>query len=153
MSSEHDRLEPVVIRAARPDDAEQMAVLCGQLGYPASAEQVRERLGRVQQEEANGVFVAQAADGEVLGWVQVYVRALVAADVHAELGGLVVGEGHRCQAVGRRLMEQVEAWARAHGCGAVYVRSNVIREAAHRFYEGIGYCRMKTQFTFWKALI
>ena len=158
MSDEQDgagaeyRNERVRVRATRPADAEQLAILCGQLGYPASAEQVRSRLDRIQQDETNAVLVAEGADGQVLGWVQVYVRPLVVDDLNAELGGLVVDERNRSQGVGRQLMEEAEVWARAHGCEAVNVRSNVIRERAHHFYEAIGYRRIKTQVTLRKGL-
>jgi GNAT superfamily N-acetyltransferase len=148
-----DENERVRVRAARPADAGQLAALCGQLGYPAMAEQVRCRLDRVQQDEANAVLVAEGAGGQVIGWVQVYVRPLVVDDLNAELGGLVVDERIRSHGVGRRLMEEAEAWARAHGCEAVNVRSNVIRERAHHFYEEIGYRRIKTQLTLRKDLI
>ncbi len=107
---------------------------------------------RVQQDETNAVLVAEGADGQVIGWVQVYVRPLVVDDLNAEVGGLVVDERTRSQGVGQRLMEEAEAWARAHGCEAVNVRSNVIRERAHHFYEAIGYRRIKTQLTLRKAL-
>jgi len=139
--------ERVRVRAARPADAERLALLCGQLGYPTSVEQVRARLDRVQQDETNTVLVAEGIDGQVIGWVQVYARPLVVDDLNAEVGGLVVDERNRSQGVGRRLMEEAEAWAHAHDCEAVNVRSNVIRERAHHFYEEIGYRRIKTQLT------
>jgi GNAT superfamily N-acetyltransferase len=49
-------------------------------------------------------------------------------------------------------MEQAEGWARDRGCGAVYVRSNVARERAPRFFEGIGYEQIKTLCVFLKEL-
>ncbi|MCG2767887.1 MAG: DUF5615 family PIN-like protein [Anaerolineae bacterium] len=51
-----------------------------------------------------------------------------------------------------RLKQQAEQWAREKVCWAVHVRSNVVRKDAHAFYETIGYRRIKTQFTFRKAL-
>jgi GNAT superfamily N-acetyltransferase len=144
--------EEIRVRAARPADAERLAVLCGQLGYPSSVERVRARLDQVQQDEGNAVLVAEGADGQVIGWVQVYVRPLVVDDLNAEVGGLVVDDRKRSEGVGRLLMEEAEAWARAHGCVAVNVRSNVIRERAHHFYETIGYRRIKTQLTLRKDL-
>ena len=74
------------------------------------------------------------------------------ADPQAEIGGLVVDEDHRCCGVGRLLMQQAEQWAREKGCSEVYLRSNVVREGAHAFYEGIGYSSAKTSMAFRKAL-
>lgn len=129
-----------------------MAVLCQQLGYPASQEEVQRRLNQIQQDERHAVYVAELEDGRVVGWVHAYVCQLVVIDLHAEIGGLVVDEGHRHRGVGRLLMRQVEQWAREEGCWAVHLRSNAVRKDAHAFYEGIGYRNVKTSMVFRKAL-
>jgi GNAT superfamily N-acetyltransferase len=144
--------EVIDIRAATQVDVHRMAALCEQLGYPSTPEQVQRRLDQIQQDEDQAVFVAEGVGGQVVGWVQVFGRKLLVVDLHAELGGLVVDEGHRGRGVGGLLMEQAEDWARARGCEALYVRSNVIREGAHRFYEGIGYELIKTSRVFLKEL-
>ena len=69
-----------------------------------------------------------------------------------EIGGLVVDEDCHRRGVGRILMEQAEQWACEKGCGAVYLRSNVIRKETHAFYERIGYTNIKRSKTFRKAL-
>jgi GNAT superfamily N-acetyltransferase len=133
-------------------DAERIAALCQQLGYPASQEEVRRRLNPIQQDEQHAVYVAALPDGRVVGWVHVYVCQLLVADPQAEIGGLVVDEDYRRSGVGRLLMQQAEQWAREKGCWAVYLRSNVVRKDAHAFYEGIGYSSAKTSMAFRKAL-
>lgn len=140
------------IRLASAGDVGRIAVLCQQLGYPASHEQVRRRLHQIEQDESHVVYVAQRSDGHVIGWIHVCVRQLVVADQQAEIEGLVVDEGHRRCGVGRLLMEQAERWARAKGCAIVHLRSNVVREGAHDFYERFGYGNVKTQSTFRKVL-
>jgi GNAT superfamily N-acetyltransferase len=144
--------EGIEIRPATQGDVYRLAMLCEQLGYPSTPEQVRQRLDELQRNEHQAVFVAEEVGGQVVGWVQVFGRQLLVVDRHAELGGLVVAEGHRGRGVGGLLMEQAEDWARARGCGALYVRSNVVREGAHRFYEGIGYDQIKTSRVFFKEL-
>ncbi len=140
------------VRPARPEDAARLAALCRQLGYAVSEEQVRRRLGPILQDEDQAILVAEGPEGQVAGWVHVFFRQLLVMDPHAHLGGLVVDEGHRRRGLGRLLMEGAEAWARARGCGAVLVRTNVVREEAPLFYEGIGYRRVKTSWTYWKDL-
>ena len=44
-----------------------------------------------------------------------------------------------------------EEWAARHGCPRVRVRSNVIRERTHRFYERLGYRAVKSQKVFDKS--
>jgi GNAT superfamily N-acetyltransferase len=112
---------------------------------------VQRRLSQIQQDEQHAVYVAELS-GHVVGWVHVYVCKLLVADPQAEVGGLVVDENCRRYGVGRLLMQQAEQWTCEKGCWAVYLRSNVVREGAHAFYEGIGYSNVKTSMTFCKAL-
>jgi len=61
-------------------------------------------------------------------------------------------EGHRSAGAGKLLLDEAERWAREHGCSAVNLRSNVIRERAHQFYLRNGYEHYKTQKAFRKKL-
>ncbi len=148
-----DGTNRVTIRAANIEDAGHIAGLCDQLGYPTSQEQVESRLKLIEQGEDQAVYVAErSSDGYVVGWVHMCVRQLVMADRHTEIGGLVVDEAFRRYGVGRLLMEWAEGWARAKGCGMVYLRSNIIRKEAHAFYEAMGYSTIKTSRVFRKFL-
>ena len=70
----------------------------------------------------------------------------------AEISGFVVDEHHRSQRVGMHLLARAERWAREIGCRAIGLRSNVIRDRAHAFYESHGYQHIKTQKSFRKDL-
>lgn len=98
------------------------------------------------------VFVAESPDGQVVGWVQACVRAVLVADRHAEVEGLVVDASWRGKGIGRALMKRAEQWARQRGCKVVRLRSNVVREGARPFYEALGYKVVKTQWAFRKTL-
>lgn len=100
----------------------------------------------------HALLVAETPAGEVVGWLHVSVNPLVDSDVRAEINGLVVAEGQRSRGAGRLLLEEAERWARGRGCRTVSLRSNVIRERAHRFYERLGYEHYKTQKAFRKTL-
>lgn len=152
MRSESVCDEEVVLRTVRPQDADRLAVLSAQLGYPATPEQIGRRLQAIQDDENHGVFVVESTDGQVIGWVHVFVRQLLLVSRHAEIGGIIVLAEQRRRGLGRRLMERAEGWARDRGCEAVYVRSNETRERAHRFYEGIGYEQIKTSRVFLKRV-
>jgi GNAT superfamily N-acetyltransferase len=135
----------VIVRAATPADAERLAELAGQLGYPSAADDLARRLAQLQQAGGHSVYVAELGDGTVAGWVHVHLHRDLLGEPQAEIGGLVVDELCRGRRIGRRLMERVEQWAREHGCAGVYLRSNVIRRDAHRFYEQFGFRTVKTQ--------
>jgi len=141
----------IAVRRARPQDAERLAELATQLGYPSSAREVARRLERVLGDGGQAVLVAEAVGG-VVGWVHVIATFLIESDPQAEIGGLVVDQNHRGRGVGTLLMSQAEQWARAQGLRSVYLRSNVLRREAQRFYEKLGYQVVKTQTAFRKQL-
>jgi GNAT superfamily N-acetyltransferase len=132
-------------------DAERAAELSTQLGYPTTAKEMLRRLAQVLQLEDHAVYVAES-DGRVVGWGHVCVRPLVQVDRAAEIEGLVVDEVCRGQGIGRLLIRQIERWVREKGCNTIYVRSNIIRERAHGFYQGLGHENIKTSLTFRKTL-
>jgi GNAT superfamily N-acetyltransferase len=136
----------------RADDAAAVAELTGELGYPASAAELLSRFQSIGERADAQVYVAQGADGLVIGWVHVYGAYLLESDPHAEIGGLVVADGARGRRIGAALMSAAEAWALEHGYGSVRVRSRIARAEAHGFYEHLGYNRVKTQHTFRKAI-
>jgi GNAT superfamily N-acetyltransferase len=144
----------IKIRKARRGDAERIAQLSGELGYPASAAQIAVRLRQLTPVSKHAVFVAESpeADTGVVGWVHVSESHLLESDVRAEVNGLIVADGQRSVGAGAKLLEAAEAWARRRGCRGMNVRSNVIRERAHKFYERQGYEHYKTQKAFRKPL-
>ena len=138
------------IRNARNYDADAIAGLCGELGYPATRAQVVSRLAAVEAESRACVLVAEDASGTVAGWLHVAIRASLTNEPCAEIRGLVVAASSRGQGLGGALLRAAEAWAHARGCECLRVRSRVEREGAHRFYERAGFVRAKTQAVFGK---
>lgn len=140
----------ISIREAATADAEALALLSGQLGYPADAATIVRRLGDIA---ARGVvLVAVDPQGAVCGFAQVEPRRLLIAEPFVELAALVVSEEARGSGAGAVLLAAVEAWTRDHGIASVRVRSNVLRERAHRFYLREGYVEKKRQAVFLKRL-
>ena len=140
------------IRAAQAPDHARMAELAGQLSYPSTPEEIAHRLQGLQRTAEAAVFVAELGGGEIAGWIAVFVYRTVEADARAEVSGLVVDERFRSQQVGEHLLARAEEWARGNGCQAIALRSNVIRDRAHKFYERHGYAHIKTQKAFRKQL-
>jgi GNAT superfamily N-acetyltransferase len=139
------------VRFATTADAEHIAGLSVQLGYPTTVADTARRLTEVGGSGEHAVIVAESS-GLLLGWVHVLVSHSLLADARAEIAGLVVEEQHRGRGIGRALMENAERWAREQGCGSVRLRSNVLRPDAHTFYERLGYRVTKLQKTFCKDL-
>ena len=144
--------EELKIRRPKIADAPQIAALTGQLGYPATAAEMRKRLLGIKTASQHAVFVADSPEGGVIGWLHVSKQPLLESATRAEVNGLVVAEGQRSLGAGARLLAAAEDWARKHGCKSMSVRSNVIRERAHKLYERNGYEHYKTQKSFRKPL-
>ncbi|HEX9009910.1 MAG TPA: GNAT family N-acetyltransferase [Holophagaceae bacterium] len=143
--------DALTIRPARPGDADRLACLTGQLGYPAPPEAIQDRLDRLMAVEDQVVLVAEG-DGEVVGWAQVGRGLTLESGAQAELVGLVVDEAWRGRGIGAALVAAAEDWARDRGLPRLRVRSNVTREATHRFYRNLGFEEAKRQVVFRKAL-
>jgi GNAT superfamily N-acetyltransferase len=142
------------IRKAKRSDIQQIAYLCGQLGYPSSPAQIAARLRQLKPASKHAVFVAELQDASkaIVGWLHVSISHLLESDVRAEVNGLIVAEGQRSAGAGAKLLEAAETWARRHGCQGMNVRSNVVRDRAHKFYERQNYEHYKTQKAFRKKL-
>ncbi|GCE27632.1 hypothetical protein KDA_31160 [Dictyobacter alpinus] len=141
----------VTIRLASLSDAEQLAHLCEQLGYPVAAGHLLLRLTSLLLQSDHALFVAERADGHLLGWVHVYHCFLVHTDPEAQIGGLVVDAAVRRSGTGHRLLQAAEQWAREQGCWGMYLRSRETRIDAHQFYHTMGY-EPVTSFVFRKRL-
>ena len=140
-----------MIRAAKQNDATDVARLCLQLGYNTSKEDCSSRQEMLSRDENSAVFVADV-DGRVVGWIQLSVRLSIESGEFVEIVGLVVDEGYRGRGVGRALVSQGEDWARARGQRTFRVRTNVVREDAPLFYRSMGFKETKRQSVFVKTL-
>jgi GNAT superfamily N-acetyltransferase len=140
------------VRVAGINDAEAIARLVGELGYPSTATQVLERLVALEGDPHHAAFVAVDRSGKIVGWIELAEIRSLAHDARVEITGLVVDSAHRGAGVGRLLVDRGEAWARERGLSAIGVRSNIIRDGAHAFYLGLGYAVAKSQKVFRKTL-
>jgi GNAT superfamily N-acetyltransferase len=132
-------MNAITIRVIQPLDLPVVAALLGELGYPASVDELPSRLERLQQDGRSAVYVA-ARGPEVVGLATVHCFAAIHASTPvALLTSLVVAESVRGQGVGRRLVDAAENWARESGCGRIIVTTAEHRSSAHAFYESLGW--------------
>lgn len=143
---------PIAVRSMAESDCEAVARLATQLGYPSTTEQVTRRYRAIESAADSHVAVAVDGSGAVIGWIHVFGNRLLESEPDAEIGGLVVDESARGRGVGTALVAAAEAWAREQGYPVVSVRSNVVRQEAHEFYQERGYGIVKTQVKFRKTI-
>lgn len=142
----------ITIRTARPDDAEAIARLSGELGYPTTAPDARRRLFDIKTSEHHAVLVAEDDSGSVVGWMHVFRSPRLGGEPFAELGGLVVTETLRGHGIGSRLVAEAERWASERGIGTLRIRTRTTRNDARLFYEDLGFFLTKTQVVFERQL-
>jgi GNAT superfamily N-acetyltransferase len=135
------------IRSATGDDAEVMAGLLAELGYPTSASALPKRM-RAVESEGGAVFLAVNSDGAVLGLMSVASHSTIHADTPvAYITALVTSAAARGQGVGRAMVSAAEQWARAKGCVRLSVTSAEHRADAHAFYPRCGMPYSGRRFT------
>jgi predicted N-acetyltransferase YhbS len=136
----------ITIRSAQPSDATVISGLLGQLGYPADAADIPQRLRRLAEHRHAVVLVAVDGD-DVVGVITSHVYpSLHSATPVAYLTSLVVAESHRGKSIGSQLTARVEEWAREQGAARLSVTSALHRVETHGFYERLGYDRTGVRF-------
>jgi len=141
------RMSAVVIRNAEQRDAAAIASLVTELGYPATADEVRQRLARLSACADAEALVAEAT-GKVVGVATGHViPCLHSTPIVAKLTMLVVAADSRQIGVGKQLCAGIERWAQDRGATKISVTSGQQRSGAHVFYERIGYERTGVRLT------
>jgi GNAT superfamily N-acetyltransferase len=142
----------LTVRAARARDVPALAALSTELGYPADAGQIEERLSVLLASDSDAVFVAEAERAGIVGFVHGGERRLLVSEPFVELGGLIVAAAARRRGAGALLLAAVERWALARGVDLVRVRSRRERDVADVVYRRCGFDLEKEQRVFTKRL-
>lgn len=141
----------ISLRRARADDAATVARLATELGYPTDADQAGWRLARLEADPRQRILVAEL-DGAAAAWLHVAENDSLESEPYGEIVGLVVDSRHRGSGLGAALVAAAIAWSAERGLRELRVRSNVVRERAHRFYERQGFRFVKAQKVFTQAI-
>jgi GNAT superfamily N-acetyltransferase len=128
----------VLMRPARSGDAERIAALFTDEGYPAGPSDIVARLERFASDYSK-VVVADL-DGEVLGFIAFHALPRFEHDDRiVRVLALVVDPGVRERGVGHQLMAEAERAARELGAAFVEVTAGHHRPEARHLYESLGY--------------
>jgi ribosomal protein S18 acetylase RimI-like enzyme len=138
----------LVLREARPKDAEAIAALIAALGYEVGAADARKRLAALVKA---GQQALVAEKGGIVGVLTTSMMTVLHRPKPVgRISMLVVAEDARGGGIGGALVAEAEKRLAAKGCGLVEVTSNRQRLRAHTFYERLGYER--TSYRFAKVL-
>ena len=129
---------PITLRPATTADAERIAALFTDEGYPAGPSDIVERLARFGSPHSR-VIVAEH-DGEVLGFIAIHALPRFEHDDRiVRVVALVVDAGVRERGVGHLLMAEAENIGRELGAVFTEVTAGHHRPDAQRLYESLGY--------------
>ena len=130
--------QAVTLRTATDADAEAIASLLTDEGYPSGPSDIVERLSRYASEHSQ-VIVA-VSDGDVLGFIALHALPRFEHDDRiVRVLALVVDAGVRERGVGHLLMTEAETVGRELGAAFTEVTAGHHRPDAQRLFESLGY--------------
>jgi ribosomal protein S18 acetylase RimI-like enzyme len=139
-----------MIRRAEERDVPSLAELMSQLGYPTTAREMSDRLRAISCDQSFATFVAVEGD-DILGMIGISISlSYEHNDRTGRIVALVVAEKMRRRGIGRDLIEAAENYFRRQKILRIVLNTRFEREAAHGFYQTLGYVR--TGFRFAKQL-
>lgn len=137
----------LVIREMNEADGEAVNALSIQLGYPSSAEKMKERISVIIGHMDHCAYVAEY-NQNVIGWIHAFYTIRIESEPFIEIAGLVVDQDFRKINAGRALVSRVSSWSLSKGIKSVRVRSATTRTGAHEFYSCLGFKKVKEQAVF-----
>ncbi|MEO7335979.1 MAG: GNAT family N-acetyltransferase [Caldimonas sp.] len=139
---------PVLIEPAGTDrfaDLQRLYALLEVSGDPVVSErEAARRYAAILARPDHELYVAvDDGDGAVVG---TYALAFLPGLTHgardsAIVEDVVVAADHRGRGIGRQMMEDALRRCRARDCYKLVLSSHLQRDAAHRFYEGLGFAK------------
>ena len=128
----------LTIRPAAEDDAERLAALLTDEGYPAGPSDLAARVARFDGTDAH-VLVAEQAD-EVLGFIAfALVPRFETDDRFIRIVTVVVDPGARERGIAKALLADVERVGREVGAAFLEVTAGHHRPDARHLFESVGY--------------
>jgi GNAT superfamily N-acetyltransferase len=129
----------IMIRIARNEDADVLAILLTQLGYPQEAPFVIRKLQALSERASANVFVAEE-HGNILGFLSFDSEPAFHREGNiGTITAMCVLEAARGRGIGRQLIEHAESFAKETGCVRIAVASGMQRLETHTFYLNLGY--------------
>ena len=127
------------LRVAMPADADDVARLLTEMGYPCEIDDALERIGASLDNDRQVVVVARR-DGAVCGLIALdFMYYLPLGTTTCRVNALVVTATAQGLGIGRALLKEAERRARAGGAARIELASGSQRTEAHAFYRACGY--------------
>lgn len=138
-----------MLRPATAEDIPFLAALITDLGYPSTVAEMEARMAAILPLPHYHTTIA-LQDGIIcglIGFLKIFFWEQ--NGFYVKVQSLVVKSSHRRYGIGSLLMKACEDWARGHDARLITLNSGnrAEREAAHRFYPGIGFTHTSSGYT------
>ena len=137
--AQHGDLPDADLRSAAAIDADDVAALLSELGYPCDTDDAMRRIRAILDNDRQALVVARV-EGIVSGLVALdFMYYLPLDTTTCRITALVVSSSARGQGLGRQLLREAERRARAGGAARLELASGSQRTDAHAFYKACGF--------------
>lgn len=127
------------LRSASPVDADDVAVLLSELGYPCDTRDAAGRIRSIVDNDRQALVVARCG-GMVCGLLALdFMYYLPLDTLTCRITALVVRNDAQGRGLGRQLLREAERRARFAGAARLEITSGSQRTDAHAFYKACGY--------------
>jgi GNAT superfamily N-acetyltransferase len=135
----HDALPDADLRSASLMDADDVAALLTELGYPCERVEALERISAIIDNDRQ-VLVLARLSGAVCGLMALDFMYYLPLGTHTcRVTALVVTPEAQGRGLGRQLLREAERRARTGGAARIELASGSQRTDAHAFYKACGY--------------
>jgi len=139
-------LQDVDLRNAVPADADDVAQLLAELGYPCELADAAERISMILANDRQALVLARR-EGAVCGLMALdFMYYLPLGTTTCRVTALVVTPNAQGMGIGRHLLKEAERRARAGGAARIELTSGAQRIEAHVFYQACGYSGSSVRF-------
>lgn len=127
------------LRSASLIDADDVAALLCELGYPCDTRDAAQRIATIIDNDRQTLVVARC-NGAVCGLIALdFMYYLPLDTITCRITALVVTTNAQGRGLGRQLLREAERRARAAGAARIELTSGSQRADAHAFYKACGY--------------
>ncbi|MEN1972230.1 GNAT family N-acetyltransferase [Luteimonas sp. MJ204] len=127
------------LRSASSIDADDVAALLCELGYPCDTADAARRIAVISGDDRQALVVARCG-GMVTGLIALdFMYYLPLGTTTCRITALVVSPDAQGRGLGRQLLREAERRARAAGAARVELASGSQRTDAHAFYRACGF--------------
>lgn len=127
------------LRSASAMDADDVAALLSEMGYPCSQAEAGERIRVIIDNDRQALVLARSA-GRVCGLIALdFMYYLPLGSTTCRITALVVTSDAQGNGLGRQLLKEAERRARFAGAARLELTSGSQRADAHAFYKACGF--------------